>query len=57
MSETNVEVLQSTGEIKLTMKLYLCLHNFSDFEMDFLWELLWKIVFNFVVISGNSLYV
>jgi len=45
MSKTNFEVhmkhlKQSIGEMTLTMKFYLCLHNFSEF--------LWETVFGLI---------
>ena len=54
MSKTNLELLMEhlkvncTGEIKLMMKFYLCLHNFSEVKQP------WDIAFG--VIAGNYLY-
>ena len=47
------ERLESIGQMELTMKLYLCLPNYSELQIYFL-SLPWKIVFS--VIAGNYLY-
>ena len=61
MSKTNFEVLmyealESTGEMKLTMKYY-SIHVFGQFLGTlklYILEFPWKIVFG--IISGNCLY-
>ena len=50
-SSNRCETLERIGEIKLMMKFYLCLHNFSElFSREFPFEIISG------VISGNCLY-
>ena len=49
---SSYETLENTCQIKLKMKFYFCLDNFSELWIYFL-EFPWVIVFG--VISGNYL--